>query len=76
MSRARERTDEIEREINATRTGFSGVLETMALSNASAGKPRLGGSASFGGLAQSAIDFGRSIARLSAEVSSRFARGQ
>ncbi|KAH7721350.1 hypothetical protein AAVH_11206 [Aphelenchoides avenae] len=70
-SRARERVSEIHREISATRIGYSVVIETIALGGAAAGTKWLGESASFADLAQHAIDFGRNIARLSAEVRHR-----
>ncbi|KAH7721343.1 hypothetical protein AAVH_11199, partial [Aphelenchoides avenae] len=67
-SRARRRADEIELEISATRIGHSLVIETMALREAAAGQTWLGEeSATFADLAQAAIDFGRNIAKLSAE---------
>lgn len=65
------RAGEIEQEINATKIGYRAVIATVALRNATAGKTWLGGSASFADLAQSAINFGRNFARLSAEVRPR-----
>ncbi|KAH7704324.1 hypothetical protein AAVH_28493 [Aphelenchoides avenae] len=62
------RADEVVRGLNATRIGYSVVVETMALRDAAAGKTWLGGSAPLGDLAQTAIDFGRSIAKLSVEA--------
>lgn len=76
-NRVQRRTDEIEREINreinATRVGYSVVIEATALGGA--GKTWLGGSDSYAGLAQSAIDFGRNVAKLSAKVRSRIQLG-
>lgn len=69
-SRARAKADEIESEINATKTANSQVIGTIALGDAAAGTTWLGGSASFANLAQSAIDFGRSIGKLCTEVCS------
>lgn len=69
--RARRRADGIEGEINDTRSGFSKAIDTVALGGAAPGEPWLG-SASFEHRAQSAIDFGRNLAKLSAEV--RFRR--
>lgn len=69
-SRARGRIDEIEREINAVRTGNREVIDKMALGGPDAGSTWIGGSASIADLAQSAIDFGRSIEKLSTEVRS------
>lgn len=65
-SRAEAKTDEIEREIKSTQMGYSAVIDNIVLK--SAGTPWLGGSAAFADLAQSAIDFGRSFGKLSAEV--------
>ncbi|KAH7704318.1 hypothetical protein AAVH_28487 [Aphelenchoides avenae] len=61
------RADEVVGGLNATRIGYTVVVETMALRDAAAGKTWLGGSAPFGDSAQTAIYFGRSIAKLSVE---------